>query len=103
MDSGSPYCLFRADVAASIGLRDLASGVRGEIGSVTGERDVCYFHKVKLYVENSWMIEVTAAFPTNLAVPAILGRLGFFDNFLVTFDHALSPPALVIERFEKPQ
>lgn len=102
VDSGSPYCLFRNDIAAAIGIRDITTGQAGEIGSSKkGVTDICYFHKVKLYVEE-WVIEVTAGFSSNLSVPALLGRHGFFDHFLVTFDHSASPPMLEVTKIDRP-
>ncbi len=103
VDTGSPYCLFRQDIAAAAGIRDLTTGKVGEIGSVKqGVKDVCYFHKVTLYVESEWKIEVMAGFPLNLSVPALLGRHGFFDHFLVTFDHSTDPPMIEVVPIDRP-
>jgi hypothetical protein len=82
VDTGSPYCIFRADIAAAIGIRDIKTGESGEIGSVKkGIKDKCYFHRIKLYIEAFAPIEVKAAFTENLSVAALLGRYGFFDHF----------------------
>ena len=101
VDSGSPYCLFRQDIATAIGIRDITTGTESEIGSVReGVMTTCYFHKIKLYVEE-WVIEVNAGFTAKLAVPALLGRYGFFDHFLVTFDHSANPPMLDISKIDR--
>jgi hypothetical protein len=95
--------LFRDDIATAIGIRDITTGKSGDIGSVKrGVSDTCYFHKIKIYVEADWVIEVLAGFSARLSVPALLGRYGFFDHFLVTFDHTLNPPMLDITKLERP-
>ncbi|HXZ26742.1 MAG TPA: hypothetical protein VEG08_01965, partial [Terriglobales bacterium] len=104
VDSGSPYCLFRADVATAIGIRDITTGIEGDIGSVKkGQGDTVYFHKIQLYIESDWRIDVMAGFTPNLSVAALLGRNGFFDQFLVTFDHSGSPPALEVSKIDRVQ
>jgi hypothetical protein len=103
VDSGSPYCLFRADVAASIGIRDITTGQAHQIGSVKkGVKDTCYFHKLTLFIELDWKIDVVAGFSPNLSVGALLGRFGFFDHFYVTFDHSQSPPVIEVTKIDRP-
>jgi hypothetical protein len=48
------------------------------------------------------LIEVMAGFPLNLSVPALLGRHGFFDHFLVTFDHSTDPPMIEVVPIDRP-
>jgi len=103
VDSGSPYCLFRADVAAAIGIRDITTGKSHQIGSVKkGVRDTCYFHKVTLFIESDWKIDVLAGFSSSLSVGGLLGRFGFFDHFYVTFDHSANPPVIEISKIDRP-
>jgi len=103
VDSGSPYCLFRADIAKEIGIRDITTGKAFDIaGFKKGMTETGYFHKILLYIESDWKINVTAGFTPNLSVPALLGRYGFFDQFLVTFDHSGSPPAIEVSKIDRP-
>jgi hypothetical protein len=103
VDTGSPYCLFHSDIAASIGIRDITSGISLEIGSVKKDvKDTAYFHKIKLQIEADWNIDVLAGFSARLSCHAILGRYGFFDHFLVTFDHSGSPPVIEITPISRP-
>jgi hypothetical protein len=98
VDSGSPFCLFRADLGRQIGL-DIHKGVPQDIGGVvSGGSEPAYFQKVSLYIENNWVIEVHAGFMENLSVGGLLGRRGFFENFIVRFDHSSLPPVLEIDR-----
>jgi len=38
----------------------------------------------------------------KLSWPIILGRTGFFDRFLVTFDHSKTPHEFEITKIERP-
>lgn len=101
VDSGSPYCLFRADIAKVLKITNLESGKPGKVAGVNvGKPVTYYFHKISLKIERNWLIEVYAGFAPELTWPAILGRNGFFDQFYVKFDHAVNPPHLEIERIE---
>ena len=103
VDSGSQCCLFRADVAEYLGI-DLKQGVEGTMGGIShGMKESVFYHRVQLYVESDWVIDVTAGFIKRLSVAGILGRNGFFDNFRVLFDQSTTPPALDIERINQIQ
>src|ERR1700693_5402938 len=103
VDSGSPWCLFKSDVAAILGI-DWQKGIEESIGGITQTTpEPVYFHRVKIYVESDWIVDVMAGFCKKLAVTGILGRNGFFENFYVKFDHSLKPPELEINKIEKIQ
>ncbi|MBI1956271.1 MAG: hypothetical protein HYS38_07735 [Acidobacteria bacterium] len=100
VDSGAPYCLFRADVADFLHI-DLKKGPEGEMGGIIGgPREPLYFHRVSLIIEGNWTIDVLGGFMKKLSVPAILGRCGFFERFYVNFDHSKNPPEVEITRIE---
>ena len=100
VDSGSPYCLFKTDIADFLHI-DLTNAPRGQMGGVIGgPQDVTYFHRITLQVENNWTFDVLGAFMKKLAVPAILGRVGFFDRFTVTFDHSKTPNEFEVNKIE---
>lgn len=62
VDSGSPYCMFHASVADYLGI-DLAKGIEHFVGGIISDpKEPIYFHKVKIYVELDWVIEVMAGF-----------------------------------------
>ncbi|MBZ5694367.1 MAG: hypothetical protein LAN36_03295 [Acidobacteriia bacterium] len=103
VDSGSPWCLFKADVAAYLGI-DYQSGIEDMIGGITQTTpEPVYFHKVRIFVETDWIIDVMAGFCKKLSVTGILGRNGFFDNFCVRFDHSTKPQEMEITKIEKIQ
>lgn len=103
VDSGSPYCLFKADLATLIGLDPAKNPlfIDDLSGVVNGPKDLAYFHKVSVYLEAGHRVEVTAGFAKKLSTAGILGRSGFFDQFKVTFDHSGDPPHLEIEKLSK--
>lgn len=100
VDSGSAWCLFRADVAKYIGIKDITKGAKYPLGGVIANvKESMYFHRVRIFIESDWIIEVNAGFCEKLGVTGILGRYGFFEKFKTTFDHSTNPPTLEIERF----
>jgi hypothetical protein len=100
VDSGSAWCLFHADVGVDIGL-DITAGIEQSLGGVIGgATGKMWFHKVKLCLPGT-IIEVMAGFSKKLAVAGMLGRSGFFDNYIVTFDPCNNPPGLEIQRVGK--
>lgn len=97
VDSGSPWCLFHADVGLHIGV-DITRGIKEALGGVVGGAvGEMYFHKVKLCLPDT-IIEVMAGFSPKLSVAGILGRSGFFDNYTITFDPCSTPPGMEIVR-----
>ena len=101
VDSGSPYCLARADAADFLHIK-LEDGTEGKIGGViSGPSEPIFFHRCKIQVESNWIIEALVGFAKKLAWPVILGRRGFFDNFWVHFDHSKDPPELEINKIER--
>lgn len=89
-------------MAELIGIADVTQGPSYPLGGViSGPRENMYFHKVNLFVEKYWCIEVMAGFCKDLAVTGLVGRLGFFSNFVVTFDHTSIPPRLTVDKINR--
>ena len=100
VDSGSTVCLFHADIGKPLSLK-LKDGDKGSLGGVVGgSKGDVYYHKIKLKVMAD-IIPITAGFSEHLSVAAILGRHGFFENFIVTFDPCTNPPGLTIQRVHR--
>lgn len=103
VDSGSPFCLFKWGLAKYLGISPTKGEFSERVGGVLhGKSERIYFHKVKLIIEPEWVVEVHAGFCRHLNATGILGRIGFFDNFKVTFDHSQHPPAFEIEKIARP-
>ena len=100
VDTGCPYTYFHGDVGRAIGLK-IENGIQSRLSGIVGGAKVAvFFHDVGVIVDQH-MIEIRAAFCDSLAVPGVLGRNGFFDNFRVTFDHSVFPPCFEIDRIKR--
>lgn len=75
----------------------MKDSLQGVIGGATG---LLYFHKITIFVFGD-SFETMAGFSPDLAVTGLLGRRGFFDNFVVKFDAATSPPYCEIEKIHR--
>jgi len=99
VDSGSSDCIFHQSLAAPIGIK-IESG-RKEMRTGIGGTQEVWIHPIQLYVGVADLIEIDAAFSKNLPVAGLLGRIGFFEHFKITFDPSGNPPGLELERVYK--
>jgi hypothetical protein len=100
IDSGSGDTLFRADVGRYLKL-DIESGQKAKIGGVVqGHSIEAYFHDINLWV-GAGMVKIKAGFSDGMTIGALLGRHGFFEHFIVTFDPSNNPPGFDITRLPK--
>jgi hypothetical protein len=98
IDSGSHVCLFHAGLCHSLGIKRAEDGIREDIGGIFGDgRRPVYFHKVKIIVVAE-QFETMAGFSWDLAVLGILGRRGFFQNFITTIDSSQNPPQIELKK-----
>lgn len=99
VDTGSDYCLFDANIGASIGIK-IISGPEGPLGGIIpGARGKVYYHNVRLVV-GADIVDIKAGFSWDLTAN-ILGHFGFFENFLVTLNCTYEPPSFDIERIRR--
>src|SRR5262245_21344865 len=99
VDTGSDYCLFNANIGASIGIK-IVNGPEGPLGGIiSGSRGKVYYHNVKLVVGQE-IIEIKAGFSWDIT-ENLLGHFGFFENFIVTLNTAFEPPCFDIERAQR--
>lgn len=87
IDSGADYCIFHAEIGEQIGL-DIESGKRLSFFGTGGQEQSAFFHDVKLEV-GGHEISCFAGFSRELeSLPyGILGQIGFFNKFKITFDY----------------
>lgn len=83
IDSGATRSLFHSDIAKHLGL-DYAAG-EIEITNGIGGSTTTYLHEVMLYLPGGPVIS-KVGFKDNLPVAGLLGMLGFFEFFKVSFD-----------------
>ncbi len=68
IDSGSHCCLFRADIGEYLGI-NIREGIESTMGGLSQRmREPVYYHKIRLYVESDWIIDITAGFIKKLSV-----------------------------------
>ena len=95
VDSGASDCIFHASLASAIGI-NLESGKKEVRAGIGGTQEI-WIHPIQLYV-GSEILSIQAGFAKSLSVAGLLGRLGFFDHFKITFDPSSVPPGMEIER-----
>ena len=88
LDTGADDCVFPLPIAKRIGL-DIASMPKGDVLGVGGKKDV-YYANVRIEIPlplgqgNSMVFETRVGFVQDLGI-GLLGQVGFFDRFDVTF------------------
>ena len=92
--------MFHASIGEAHGIK-IERGQPGPLaGVIGGAKGTVYYHKVKLIV-GSEMIAISAGFSHELSIAGLLGRHGFFENFVVTFDPCSNPPGLEVSRIHR--
>lgn len=85
VDSGAEVTLFQASLGERLGI-PVRSGPSEIYQGFTGkDAELTYFHQVRLRVAGT-TITTVVGFCYALPVNALLGRVGFFDHFKITFD-----------------
>ena len=96
IDSGASRCIFHADIGKAVGL-DVQKGEQEETFGISGKASPIWLHRVSLYVAGD-IIDVKAGFSYEIPLAGVLGRLGFFDTYKITFDCSTTPPGFELER-----
>lgn len=88
VDSGADACIFDAEIGEVLGI-DITKGECREVGGITGVSEFYYIHSVTIIV-GGWSYDIKAGFLPNIARlgHGVVGQTGFFENFIVRFDHA---------------
>lgn len=87
VDSGADACLFPKGMAEIFGI-DVTRGNLANFTGIGGTRTPFYFHEVELLL-GEYQIKTQVGFSTSqqIGTSGILGQQGFFENFIVIFDH----------------
>jgi hypothetical protein len=96
IDSGASICLFHSSVGEGIGL-NIEKGERQETIGVSGAPTAIYRHTIHLHFLGN-MFKIRAGFLAELPFGGLLGRIGFFEHFKITFDGSTNPPGFDLER-----
>ena len=99
IDSGASRCIFHADIGKAVGF-DVRKGEAEETFGISGQSSTLYLHKISLYVADQ-MVTIRGGFSYEIPLAAVLGRIGLFDNFKITFDPPTNPPFFELERIAR--
>ena len=80
LDSGADECIFKAEIAKLIGIKDITTGIkRTTFGIVDGVEGEYFLHKVKLNV-GGWNYDMEVGFMPKISKMGygVLGQKGFF-------------------------
>jgi hypothetical protein len=83
-----------------MGMR-LEEGIKGDLsGVVGGKKADLYFHEVKILI-GGYQVTTMAGFSNDISVAGLLGRRGFFEDFVVKIDSSTNPPHFDIEKINR--
>jgi hypothetical protein len=99
IDSGASLCLFHSSIGRSIGL-NIEKGELAETMGVSGIPTKIYRHSVSLHVLGN-IFKIRAGFTDQLPLAGLLGRIGFFEYFKITFDPSSDPPGFELVRVHR--
>lgn len=88
--------MFHSSVGEGIGL-NIEKGEKDETIGVSGVPTIMYRHMIHLHVLGS-MFKIRAGFSDGLPLAGLLGRIGFFEHYKITFDGSSNPPGFDLER-----
>lgn len=92
--------MFHADFCRSLGIK-LEDGIKSELGGIIGGASApMYYHQMKILIGSS-QLQTMVGFSQALSVAGLLGRRGFFDNFIFTLDGTVSPPVFEVEKLNR--
>jgi hypothetical protein len=101
IDSGATHCLFHSDIAEAIGIDDFRSGIVSSTSGIVGGSSMdLYAHEIRLYI-GADNFKIIGYFSEGLPLPCLLGRRGFFDKYIVTFDPTEANPGFELTRVHR--
>ncbi len=91
LDTGADFCLFSGEVADLLDI-ELKTGTRHKVMGVGGAVTKGYIHKIGISIPGFGIYNAWAFFcdksELNEAQQGILGQLGFFEKFRVSFEYS---------------
>jgi hypothetical protein len=100
VDTGAEHCIFDAGIANGlrIPVRKGQQVTFSGIGRGTETRG--YLHTVTLTVA-AQNYKAPIVFAYGLSITGVLGQIGFFNHFIVTFDWTPHPPCFDVQRIQR--
>jgi hypothetical protein len=84
VDTGATYSLFHSEIGRDIGF-DVEAGRYQETIVSNGETMEFFVHRARLWI-GPFVLNIDVGFGEDVSFP-VLGRIGFFQQFRVSFDH----------------
>jgi hypothetical protein len=101
IDSGATNCLFHADIAAIFAKTQFKTVNKQTTGGVVANaRMDLYGHEIRVHI-GADNFKIMGYFSDQLPIPCLLGRNGFFDKYIVTFDPTESNPGFELTRVHR--
>ena len=100
VDTGADHTIFDAQIGDDLGIPIRKGREVPFTGVAMGTRTVGYLHKVTLTVA-AQTYEAPIIFAYDISATGILGQIGFFDHFIVTFDWTPDPPCFDVQRIPR--
>ena len=97
LDTGADHSVFDAQIADGLGIAVRHGREVAFSGIARGAETIGYLHTVTLTVA-AQNYEAPIVFAYGLSITGILGQVGFFDHFIVTFDWTPHPPCFDVQR-----
>jgi hypothetical protein len=92
--------MFHAGFCRALGIR-LESGIRADLSGVVGGKNAdLWYHRIKILI-GSYQVTTMAGFSTELSVAGLLGRRGFFEEFIVKIDSSVNPPSFEVDKINR--
>jgi hypothetical protein len=100
LDTGADVTIFHAQIARGLGI-DIEKGIPYNLGGIASAVVMPgYIHNVRLLVAGE-SIETPVVFADHFATAGLLGQIGFFNHFVVTFDWTPDPPCFEVQRISR--
>ena len=100
VDSGADHCIFDAEVGDELGIPIKDGKEVAFSGIARGAETKGYLHTVTITVA-AQNYEAPIVFAYGLATIGILGQIGFFNHFTVSFDWTPDPPCFDVQRIPR--
>lgn len=97
VDSGAEHCVFDAQIAEGLRIPIRKGREVAFSGIAMGAETIGYLHTITLTVA-AQSYRALIVFAYNVSTTGILGQIGFFDHFIVTFDCTPHPPCFDVQR-----
>lgn len=100
LDTGADHCIFDGQIGDELGILVKKGREVAFSGIAKGVETKGYLHTVTLTVA-AQSYEAPIVFAYGISATGILGQIGFFDHFIVTFDWTPEPPCFDIQRIPR--